>query len=88
MTDAHLTELLKTLHNNIVDDINALMVSAREGGVDYPETISNLMMLTAHVASTFAAWHFNFTEEAFTEVMREHYKMAMKGRPTKEPLIH
>ena len=88
MTDAALTELLKTLHTGMVDDINTCMIDARESGVDYALTISNLMMLVAHVASTFATFHFDFTEEVFADIMREHYKIAMKGKTPKEPTIN
>lgn len=78
-----LTERLKILHNEMVDGINDVMKHARDNDMDYPVTISNLMMLVAHLASTFAVFHFEFTEEAFTDVMREHYKMAqgIKSKP-------
>ena len=85
---AELTERLKDLHNEMVAGINAVMKHARDTDMDYAVTISNLMMLVAHLASTYAAWHFDFTEEAFTDVMREHYKMAMKGKPTDAPVFH
>ena len=83
-----LTERLKDLHNEMVNGINDVMKHARDTDTDYAVTISNLMMLVAHVASTFAVFHFEFTEEAFTDVMREHYKMAQKGVTTKPAKFH
>jgi hypothetical protein len=83
-----LTARLKDLHNDMVDGINDVMTHARDNHLDYAVTISNLMMLVAHLASTFAVFHFEFTEDAFTDVMREHYKMAQKGRTSPATKMH